>query len=111
MRVGVIPASDRRSSKIHFDDDVYQVPLTDVGKSSSEEFPLAQRSDVRKDYDKAGMDFFPSVERSEICTVAGNKRVILSADPSHQLPILVPAKPDEVHVFTHMSGIVCHRNE
>lgn len=110
-RILVVPAGDRRACKIHFDNGVYQIPFADVGQRRWEEIALARRRNVRKDNDKSGMEFFLSVERSEIRAVVRNKRVILSADPSHQLPIFVPAKPEEVHVFTHMTGIVRHRNE
>jgi len=82
-----------------------------MGQRRSEEIALARRSNVRKDNDKSGMEFFLSVEHSEIRAVVRNKYIILSANLSHQLPILVPAKPEEVHVFTHMSGMVRHRNE
>jgi hypothetical protein len=86
-----------------------RLPMWDSRRS--EEIALARRNNVRKDNDRSGMELFLSVECSEIRAVVRNKRVILSADPSHQLPILVPAKPEEVHVFTHMSGMVRHRNE
>jgi hypothetical protein len=82
-----------------------------MGQRRSKEIALSRRGNVREDNDKSGMELFLSVERSEIRAVVRNKRVILSPDPNHQLPILVPAKPEGVHVFTHMSGIVRHRNE
>ena len=52
------------------------------------------------------MQLFFSVESGEIRAVVRDERVILSADFSHQLPILVPAKPDEVHVFAHVPGLM-----
>ena len=52
-----------------------------------------------------------SVERGEIRAVVRDERVIFPTDSSHQLPILVPAKPEEVHVFTHVPGVICHGDE
>lgn len=37
--------------------------------------------------------------------------VIPPADSSHQLPILVSAKPEEVHVFTDVPGVMRHSDE
>src|SRR5690348_9265715 len=51
------------------------------------------------------MQFFFSVERGEIRAVVRDERVVIPADSSHQLPILLPAKPEEVHVFTHMPRV------
>ncbi len=52
------------------------------------------------------MQFFLSVERGEVRAVVRDERVVLPADSNHQLPILVPAKPEEVHVFTYVPGLM-----
>ena len=52
------------------------------------------------------MQFFLGVYRAEIRAIVCNERVILSTDSSHQLPILVPAKPKEVHVIARVSGVM-----
>src|ERR1035441_3212301 len=57
------------------------------------------------------MQYFFSVESGEIRSVVRNERVILPPDSIHQLPILVPAKPDEVHVFTRVSGVMRQGDE
>ena len=52
------------------------------------------------------MQLLFSVESGEVRAVIRDERVILLADSGHQLPVLVPAKPNEVHVFTQVPGIM-----
>jgi hypothetical protein len=57
------------------------------------------------------MQFRFSVECGEIRAIVRDERVILPADSGHQLPILVPAKPEEVHVFTSVPGVMRQGDE
>lgn len=57
------------------------------------------------------MQFFFRVKRGEIRSIIRDQRVVAGADSSHQLPILVTAKPEEVNVFARVPSFVRQRDE
>jgi hypothetical protein len=52
------------------------------------------------------MQFLFRVERGEIRSIIRDKGVLLAADCSHQLPNLLAAKAEEVHVVADVTGFV-----
>src|SRR5580765_7469116 len=57
------------------------------------------------------MQFFFSVERCEIRAVVRDECVIFPAASRHQLPILVPATPEEVYMVTHVPRVMRQGDE
>lgn len=52
-----------------------------------------------------------TVKRREIRPIVRDERVILSADPCHQLPVLVPSKTEKVHMLADMPGVMRQGNQ